>query len=68
MNGVHQRSRTTTGVSTLQNGSTPRELGRRGGGTTQFDGDHVITRIYNRKLSGDEILQNHNAIKGRFGL
>ena len=68
MNGVHQRSRTTTGVSTLQNGSTPRQLGRRGGATTQFDGDHAITRIYNRKLSGDEILQNHNACKGRFGL
>jgi len=68
MNGVHQRSRTTTGVSTLQAGSNPRELGRRGGSSTNFDGDYGLCRIYNRKLTASEILQNHNAIKGRFGL
>ena len=68
MNGVFQRSKSIGSVTSLPAGGTPRELGRRGSGVTQFDGDHAITRLYNRKLSDGEILQNHNAIKGRFGL
>ena len=68
MNGEHQRSRTTTGVDTLGSGTTPRELGRRGGTTTQFDGDLTIAQLYNKTLSAKEVRQNYNAFKGRFGL
>lgn len=30
--------------------------------------DNAIVRIYNKALSADEVLQNYNATKGRFGL
>ena len=33
-----------------------------------FDGDIPIARIYNKSLSADEVLQNYNAQKSRFGL
>jgi hypothetical protein len=33
-----------------------------------FDGDIAIAMIYNRVLSAQEILQNYNATKSRFGL
>ena len=33
-----------------------------------FPGEIAITQIYNRALSADEVLQNYNAQKGRFGL
>jgi hypothetical protein len=68
MNGVKQATAATTGVSTLGSGTTPRELGRRGGSTTQFDGDYAIARLYNRKLSATEISQNFNAQRHRFGV
>jgi len=32
------------------------------------DGPIPITQVYNRALSADEVLQNYNATKGRFGL
>jgi len=43
-------------------------IGRQDGGLWPFRGDLAVTRIYNRALSADEILQNYNAQKGRFGL
>ena len=33
-----------------------------------FKGNIAITRIYNRAITSDEVLQNYNATKGRFGL
>jgi hypothetical protein len=33
-----------------------------------MNGNLAITKIYNRILSADEILQNFNALRGRFGL
>jgi hypothetical protein len=33
-----------------------------------FPGSIYTTQIYNRALSADEVLQNYNATKGRFGL
>lgn len=33
-----------------------------------FNGKIAIVQIYNRKLSDAEVLQNYNALKGRFGL
>ena len=36
--------------------------------TYKFTGNIAHTRIYNRALSAAEVLQNYNALKGRFGL
>lgn len=33
-----------------------------------FTGGIACVRVYNRALSATEVLQNHNALKGRFGL
>lgn len=37
-------------------------------GTSSFNGNISVTRIYNRDLSADEIKQNFNALRGRFDL
>jgi len=34
----------------------------------EFNGNIAISNVYNRALSAEEILQNYNATKGRFGL
>jgi hypothetical protein len=36
--------------------------------TNFFKGDISIVRIYNRALSGAEVLENYDAVKGRYGL
>ena len=33
-----------------------------------FNGNIVTTQIYNRALTAQEVLQNYNATKSRFGL
>ena len=33
-----------------------------------FDGDISVVKVYNTDLSSAEVLQNYNALKGRFGL
>lgn len=38
------------------------------GGTGEFNGRIAIAQIYNRGLTAQEVLQNYNATKGRFGL
>ena len=38
------------------------------GTASNFSGEIPISKIYNRALSGDEVLQNYNAIKNRFGI
>jgi hypothetical protein len=37
-------------------------------GTSQFGGENGSVMLYNRALTEQEILQNYNATKGRFGL
>jgi len=43
-------------------------LASRGGGGLFFFGSIAIFKIYNRKLSASEVLQNFNATRGRFGI
>ena len=38
------------------------------GAINQYQGDFVFFRAYNRALTDAEVLQNYNALKGRFGL
>jgi hypothetical protein len=45
------------------------EIGRRADTSTQeIDGNIGPVHIYNRALSAEEVAQNYNALKGRFGL
>ena len=44
-------------------------IGASGGGTDEFfKGNVGFVKQYNRALSAQEVLQNYNATKGRFGL
>lgn len=43
-------------------------LASRGGASSFYNGNIPIFRIYSRKLSASEVLQNYNATKTRFGL
>jgi hypothetical protein len=53
-------------ISTIQNVVFTLQIGN--GRRFPYTGNASITQIYNRALSADEVLQNFNATKGRFGL
>ena len=70
INGVLQSTvqRTSAPIKKVYNRIN---IGGRGGGTSpssNFGGKIPIVRVYNKALSSDEILQNFNVQKGRFGL
>jgi hypothetical protein len=64
LNGAEVASGTNTGLNT---GSRVRYIGSRAG-SLPFNGLIPVLRAYNRTLTPTEILQNYNAMKGRFGL
>jgi len=66
VNGVLINSATITGTS----GATPQILYiySRGGGTIFQKGNLYSILAYNKALSAQEVLQNYNATKARFGL
>jgi len=67
--GVYGSSYTKNNSGTCPTNTFNLEIGRRsGGGGLIFKGDIPIVQIYNRTLTAEEILQNYNAQKGRFGL
>ena len=39
-----------------------------GGGSSHFDGKIANVQVYNRALTADEIQQNFNALRGRYGI
>ena len=53
-----------TGVSNIYQGTIRSDVS----GTFAFSGNISLIKIYNRALSQNEITQNYNAMKGRFGL
>lgn len=58
-------------IGPLSTGTPPNVPVQIGGSTTLtrwFDGKIALTKIYNRALSSQEVLQNYNATKTRFGL
>ena len=65
INGALAASATNTGVITFYNQETWIGRGNWGG---YMDGDISIVRYYNQALTTDEITQNYNAQKSRFGL
>lgn len=64
VNGVSRVSNNPTGHNVT---STTIQVSRTVGAEYQV-GDMAVAGIYNRALTSDEMLQNYNALKGRFGL
>lgn len=56
----------TTGLS--NNTATALNLARWGGNAFYLDGKIAVVLIYNKQLTSNEVLQNYNAQKSRFGL
>ena len=54
--------------ATIEPLSTTDTIGRRGDGTNEFNGRIGIFRIYNKKLSESEIVQNFQVHRARFGI
>jgi hypothetical protein len=73
VNGVLDTSSNTSsqtagfGVSWVAGNSTP-IIGTWYNGGFDYNGKVSNVKVYNRALSSDEVLQNYNALKGRFGL
>tara|TARA_B100000963_G_scaffold248662_1_gene217738 strand:- start:2667 stop:3326 length:660 start_codon:yes stop_codon:yes gene_type:complete len=63
VNGVLQNSQANTSNST---NSSPLVIMSRNGGSYSQLGNVGPIQIYNRALSAQEVLQNYNALKGRF--
>jgi len=66
INGNNVFTRSVTANSTTTN-SGKVWLGRYSGGGFQWNGNIFLHRAYNRALSANEIKQNFNAIRGRYG-
>ena len=54
--------------SNLKSGNTNLWIGRRPGGALVFDGDISNVQIYDRALPSQEIQQNFEALRGRYGI
>jgi hypothetical protein len=69
VNGI-EVSNTTSSVPSSQyvDNIYSLKLGQRGDGYVYFDGSIAQFSIYHRALSASEVLQNYNALKGRYGL
>lgn len=58
----------TTGTTTVGNAATGSSMTIGQEGTSrQFAGGIAFMRVYNRALSDSEVVQNYNAVRGRFG-
>jgi hypothetical protein len=71
INGVSQtlsKKKGNTNLTSNRSFSTNFRIGSWTGGSYYYDGDMAIAKVYNRELTADEVLQNYNATKGRFGL
>lgn len=74
VNGVQKNSDNAIGTIVTNNGGmsigvyggyNPAGVGSRG---YYYNGDIAIVRVYNKVLTPTEVLNNYNALKGRFGL
>lgn len=64
--GITTATNTTNHASSVLNAIN---IARDSGNATRvFKGNIAISQLYNRALSADEITQNFNALKGRFGV
>ena len=58
----------TSATTTAFTGGNTVRIGAYNDNSNRFNGDINIAMIYNRVLSAEEVLQNYNAVKNRFGL
>ena len=63
MNGVSKTVSNTSGFSTTDNNT---RIGMGNTASTYWNGQISAVHVYNRELSAIELLQNYNALKGRF--
>ena len=74
INGVQVQTKNTSGLINYNVNNTKLVIGGDynsgydGGLTARMNGKISIVRIYDKALSASEVLQNYNALKGRFGL
>lgn len=54
--------------SSVMTGNTNILIGSRGGNQSQFEGNIPQAKIYNRALTAQEVQQNFNALRGRYGI
>ena len=67
-NGVHQNTTTRTGDKTITYYNQEVWIGRSNFASGYMDGQASLYKFYNRALSSEEVTQNYNAVKSRFGL
>jgi hypothetical protein len=65
-NGALISTQDAGGYTTTANGSSPILIGQ--GYTSNFLGNIYATYVYNRGLTDEEIKQNFNALRGRYGI
>jgi hypothetical protein len=68
VNGVLRATSATLSGTVTQNTTGAAFIGIYGGGGYPFNGRISQTQIYNRALSAQEVQQNYNATRGRFGI
>ena len=66
LNGVLGFTTTVSGMSSIKNGQTPRNIGRRS--SNYFDGELPVFKIYDKALSQTHVTQNYKAYKNRFNI
>jgi hypothetical protein len=66
-NGINVSS-TTTGTRTRADSNQPFYIGQANNGGRNYNGRVYNTKLYNRALSADEVSQNFNALRGRYGI
>ena len=62
----NQGSNSNNGSIGTFNNTRTIKVGGTGGSSNVWDGKIAIVQLYNRELSASEVLQNYNALKGRF--
>ena len=68
LNGIEVSSNTTSIPASLYVNNISLKVGQRGDGFSFFDGNISNVSLYNKSLTSQEVSQNYNALKGRFGL
>jgi hypothetical protein len=70
VNGILINSDSRTGVIATDNGGMSIGVygGYNGSRSFYYNGDIAIVRVYNKAISDSEVLNNYNALKGRFNL
>lgn len=68
LNGTSQSTDTRTSSGNFSNTGKAFNIGGSNSGVAFFNGTVYLVRVYSRTLSNNEVAQNFNAIRGRFGL